>query len=111
MLNLEKMKAIESNFLKLIDVIPDAIVIVDMEGKIRYINTSTQAMFGYRADELIEKEIEILMPGRLRTKHVQHREGYSKKPATRLMGSSLDLHGRKKDGSEFSVDIMLSHFQ
>ena len=111
MLNLENVKSKENSFLKLIDIIPDAIVIVDMEGKIKHVNTSIQAMFGYRTDELIEKEIEILLPGRFRTKHVQHREGYSKKPTTRLMGSGFDLYGRKKDGTEFPVDIMLSPFQ
>ena len=108
MLNLQDIKNTESNFLKLIDIIPDAIVLVNAEGKIKHINSQIQIMFGYRADELMGKEIEILMPARLRNKHTKHREGYETKPTTRPMGSGLELYGRKKDGTEFPVDIMLS---
>lgn len=108
MLDLENIKTAKMDFLKLIEVIPDAIVIVNAEGKIKHINTYTQEMFGYRVDELIEKEVEILMPGRFRTKHVNHRVNYSKRPIRRPMGSGIDLYGRKKDGTEFSIDITIS---
>ena len=108
MLNLENIKSKESNFLKLIDIIPDAIVVVDKEGKIRHVNSQTQKMFGYDSHELVGETIEILMPARFRMKHVGHRKNYSAKPTTRLMGSGLDLYGKRKDGSELSIDIMLS---
>lgn len=106
MLNL---KSKESSFLKLIDVIPDAIIIVDSTGKIKHTNSKTEEVFGYKAEELIGNEIEILLPSRLRHKHIKHREGYSSnKPLSRPMGSGLNLLARRKDGTEFSVDIMLS---
>lgn len=108
MLNLEDTKNKESSFLKLIDIIPDAIVIVDAKGKIKHVNFQTQSMFGYRTDELIDKEVEILMPSRTRNKHTRHRESYTEKPTTRPMGSGLELYGRRKDSTEFPLDIMLS---
>lgn len=108
MLNLEDIKTKESDFIKLINVIPDAIVIVDSKGKIKHVNSKVEEIFGYSAGELLEKEVEILMPVRTRNKHVKHRENYSIKPVTRPMGSGLELFGRRKDGSEFPVDIMLS---
>src|SRR3990167_1121931 len=108
MLNLGNIKSKESGLLKLIDIIPDSIVIVGTDGKIKYVNSQTQDMFGYRTDELIGKEVEILMPARFRNRHVSHRENYTSKPTTRPMGSELKLFGRKKDNSEFPIDIMLS---
>ncbi len=105
MLNLQSK---ESNFIKLIDVIPDAIVIVGSDGKIKHTNSKTEEIFGYKAEELLGNELEILLPSRLRHKHVKHREGYSSKPVSRPMGSGLNLLARKKDGTEFPVDIMLS---
>ncbi len=108
MLDLENIKTTQADFLKLIEIIPDAIVIVGNEGKIRYINSQTTSMFGYRPDELIGETIEILLPHRFRTKHVDHRTNYSKHPVRRPMGSGIDLYGRKKDGTEFAVDITIS---
>ena len=106
--NLENIKTIQSDFLKLIEIIPDAIVIVDNEGKIRYINSQTTDTFGYRSDELIGQTIEILLPHRFKSKHVDHRINYSKHPLRRPMGSGIDLYGRRKNGTEFSVDITIS---
>ena len=108
MLNLENTKTIEADFLKLIEIIPDAIVIVNNEGKIKYINSQTTSMFGYREHELIGEAVEILLPHRFRTKHIDHRANYSKHPVRRPMGSGIDLYGRKKDGTEFSLDITIS---
>ena len=111
MLNLENVKSTESSFLKLIDIIPDAIVIVNKEGKIKYINSKTEKLFGYTNSELIDQEVEILIPMKFRQRHVKHRETYSKEPLTRPMGSGLDLLARRKDGSELPVDIMLSKIE
>ena len=108
MLNVEDVKGTESSFLKLIEVIPDAIVIVDNEGKIKYINLQTTNTFGYNSHELIGQTVEILLPHRFKSRHVDHRANYSKHPVRRPMGSGIDLYGRKKDGTEFSVDITIS---
>ena len=108
MLGIENIKITEADFLKLIEIIPDAIVIVDKEGKIKHINSQTTSMFGYREHELIGETVEILLPHRFRTKHIDHRANYSKHPVRRPMGSGIDLYGRKKDGTEFSIDITIS---
>lgn len=65
-------------------------------------------MFGYNADELIGQAVEILIPQRFAGRHIGHRTGYMTAPRTRTMGAGLELFGRRKDGSEFPVDIMLS---
>ncbi len=92
----------------LFDLIPDALLTVDQRGAIRQVNDRLTAMFGYEKTELLEQPIEILLPERIRRRHVRHRNDYQLKPATRPMGGGLDLYGRRKDGSEFPVDIMLS---
>lgn len=108
MLNLENIKTTQADFLKLIEIIPDAIVIVDNDGKIRFINSQTTNTFGYSPHELIGETVEILLPHRFKTKHIDHRANYSKHPVRRPMGSGIELYGRRKDGSEFSADITIS---
>ena len=108
MLDLENIKTTQADFLKLIEIIPDAIVIVDNEGKIRYINSQTTNTFGYNPYELIGQTVEILLPNRFKSRHVDHRVNYSKHPVRRPMGSGIDLYGRKKDGTEFALDITIS---
>jgi PAS domain S-box-containing protein len=68
-------------------------------------------MFGYKADELLGQPLEILIPERFRQNHVHHRTRYSRDPHTRPMGAGLELFGRRKDGAEFPVDIMLSPWE
>jgi protein-histidine pros-kinase len=101
-------KGKENDFLKLINIIPDAIVIVNQEGIIEYINSKTIELFGQNEAELIGKTVEVLLPNRFRLNHAMKRAEYSKTPKTRQMGSGLDLYGRRKNSSEFPVDIMLS---
>ena len=87
---------------------PDGIVIVNREGHIVQINKQGETMFGYTRDELLNQTIEILVPERFRERHVKHRNGYFAEPRVRAMGACFGLSARRKDGSEFSVDIMLS---
>ena len=87
---------------------PDALIVVDKEGKIIQVNPEVQNLFGYSINELLGKEISLLIPPRFRNEHNSKVEGYKNNPRKRRMGDGLDLHGLKKDGSEFSVDIMLS---
>jgi PAS domain S-box-containing protein len=65
-------------------------------------------MFGYTRQELVGQRIEMLMPTRFQKEHVQHRTDYMFEPRLRAMGVGLELYGRRKDGAEFPVDIMLS---
>ena len=94
-------------FEKLFEFSPDAIVVSDHEGKISEVNAQVEKFFGYSRSELLGKPIEILIPERFRQTHPGQRIDYSNQPRVRPMGAGLELYGRRKDGSEFPVDIML----
>jgi PAS domain S-box-containing protein len=93
---------------ELLETLPDATVAVDIDGTIVQINTQTQELFGYTRDELIGQKVEMLVPDRYRGQHHHHREGFTLAPKTRRMGAELDLYGRRRNGSEFPVEISLS---
>lgn len=90
---------------------PDAIFVVDAEGRMTRANSQAETLFGHKREELIGQSIEILLPERFRRGHVRHRAGYMEEPRMRKMGEGIDLYGLRKDGSEFPVDIMLSPMQ
>jgi PAS domain S-box-containing protein len=87
---------------------PDAIVIVDDNGLIMLANKQAEILFGYQREEMIEKEIELLIPDRFRQKHKVERNAYNLRPVPRTMGRGLEISARRKDGSEFPVEISLS---
>jgi PAS domain S-box-containing protein len=87
---------------------PDALIVTDAEGRIVLVNARTEALFGYRRDELLGRPVELLVPERSRERHVAQRLGYVAAPHVRPMGRGLDLHGRRKDGHEMPVEISLS---
>ncbi len=87
---------------------PDAIVVVDRSGRIGIINQLAERLFGYSRQELLGMQIEELVPQRFRQQHVGHRDDYFREPRTRPMGQGRELSGRRKDGSEFPVEISLS---
>jgi PAS domain S-box-containing protein len=89
----------------------ESIVIVDAAGRIVLVNARTEKMFGYARAELIGQLVEVLIPGRLRERHVAHRGTYMAAPRTRSMGQGLDLAGLKKDGTEFPVEVSLSYVE
>ena len=91
-----------------LEAIPDAIVAVDNDGMILQVNSQTEHLFGYRHGQLIGQTIEILVPARLRASHREHRASFAGSPRTRRMGAGLELKGRRRDGSEFDVEISLS---
>ena len=91
-----------------LETLPDAMVAVDRNGTIVQANSQTQKLFGYSRGELIGRNIDILVPERYRRQHQHHREAYGEAPKTRRMGADLDLYGRRRDGSEFPVEISLS---
>lgn len=86
---------------------PTVILIID-QGEILYANRLSEMVFGYQQDELIGKNIEMLIPKRLQFIHKRYREEYDRQPHLRLMGSDLDLVGQQKDGTEFPLDIGLN---
>jgi len=91
-----------------VEAIPDAVAAVNQQGLIVQVNSQTESLFGYSRDELIGQKIEILVPEQQRSRHGLHREQFHQQPKIRSMGSGLDLYGRRRDGSEFPVEISLS---
>ena len=91
-----------------LDAAPDAMIIIDDSGAIRFANRQVSALFGYRHADLIGRPVESLMPERFRTHHVTHRNGYNASVRVRPMGVGLQLYGQRLDGTEFPVEISLS---
>ncbi len=100
----------EEKFRNLVEYAPYGIILVNKNGRIELVNEHTEKLFGYSYDELKGKSVEILIPEDKRHKHIEHRAHYIERPVIRHMGGAqnVDLKGRKKDGSEFWVDITLS---
>ncbi len=82
---------------------------VSKEGRIIFANRRTEEMFGYCHEELIGQSLEMLLPGRFRAGHVAYRDGYFAQPRVRAMGAGMELAARRKDGTEFPIEIGLSH--
>ena len=101
-------KRSEEKFKGLLEAAPDAMVIANEKGEITLINRQTEKLFGYSKDELIGKQVEILIPVDFRNKHVSHRTQYIEAPKVRSMGAGLELFAVRKDGTQFPVEISLS---
>jgi formate hydrogenlyase transcriptional activator len=86
---------------------PDAIIASDQEGRITQANAQVERFFGYNKAELLGQSVDVVVPERFRLTHPAHRKDYSERARVRQMGIGLELYGRRKDGSEFPVDIML----
>ena len=98
-------------FSTFIDALPDAIVIVDLGGRIVEANMQAVRLFGYARTELIGELVEMLLPERFASQHVGERNRYSQSPHVRPMGTGRSLLARRKDGHEFPVEISLGPYQ
>jgi PAS domain S-box-containing protein len=104
----EALRQCRTMFEKFYEHSPDALVVVDETGKIDRVNVEAEGLFGLSRERMLGQSIEMLVPERLRERHLAHRVSYMKNPKKRPMGTDLKLFAQRADGSEFPVDIMLS---
>jgi PAS domain S-box-containing protein len=91
----------------LLDAVPAGIIVTHQDGRISYLNAEAEGLFGYSRDELINKSIDLLLPDRFSHNHAHLRQSYIDQPSTRYMGAGRDLYGKRKDNSEFPLEIGL----
>ena len=98
----------KGSFRDLLDAAPDAMIVVNSDGKIMLVNTQAEKLFGYQRNELLDQTIEILIPRQFRKQHHGHRDQFAAHPHARPMGGGVEFVALRKDGSEFPADIKLS---
>ncbi len=103
----EALRRSEARLRSLFEFSPDAILVIDEKGKITEANAQVDSFFGYSRAELLGKTVELLIPEKFRQEHPGHRKEYSAQPRVRAMGAGLELYARRRNGTEFPVDIML----
>ena len=101
-------KRLEERFRQVVELAPNAIVMIGSTGLIEMVNAQTERVFGYSRDELLGKPVEMLVPERYRPNHPGLRTSFFANPVSRPMGAGRDLYGLRKDGSEFPVEIGLN---
>ena len=97
-----------TQFEKLLEAVPDALVGVDQKGVIRFVNRQTEHLFGYDRDQLIGEHIDTLVPEPLWEVYAEHRQDYFTDPRTRSLGLDLELSGRHQDGTDLPINITMS---
>ncbi|MBN1207194.1 MAG: PAS domain S-box protein [Myxococcaceae bacterium] len=102
--------ASEARYRGLLETAPDPVVVMDRRGVLHLANDRTEQVFGYSREELIGRNVEVLIPERLRKSYQRNFEAYMLAPVVRSVGQEVSLHGRRKDGSELPVEVSLSPY-
>ncbi|MDH3678750.1 MAG: PAS domain S-box protein [Acidimicrobiia bacterium] len=98
----------EAEVWAMVDGSPDGMLLADEAGTMLFVNSQMECLFGYDRGDLLCQSVDVLLPERYRRVHAAHRTRYRAEPATRAMGTGLDLVARRRDGTEFPVEISLS---
>jgi len=107
-LDITRRKQAEEHFRLVVETAPNALIMVNAEGKIDLANGQVERVFGYTRQELVGHAVEMLIPERFRSQHPDYRIGYLRNPEARAMGAGRELFGRRKDGSEVPIEIGLN---
>lgn len=101
----------ESGFRQMLTTIAEAILMTDGSGRIVFANEMAAKMFGYTMETLMGLSVDALVPDRVREAHTRHRSEFLLEPSTRRMGANRDLVGKRKDGTEFPLEVVLGSMQ
>jgi len=107
-IDITERKRAEERFRLVVESAPNAMVLVNKEGKISLVNSQTEKLFGFSREELINRGVELLIPLRFKDKHPEYRDSFFSTPKARSMGVGRDLYAKRKDGTEFPVEIGLN---
>jgi PAS domain S-box-containing protein len=110
-IDITERKQAQDRFRLVVEASPNGVVVVDAQGHILLVNARAEKLFGYGRDELIGQCVELLVPERFRGEHPAHRAGFHAAPAARAMDAGRELFARRKDGTEFPVEIGISPIQ
>jgi len=91
-----------------VEALPDALLIVNEDGLITLANAQAELIFNYHRDQMVGQTVEMLLPDRFRNGHLGHRVSYFFEPRVRAMGDFREIMGRRRDGKEVAVEIMLA---
>jgi PAS domain S-box-containing protein len=106
--DISERKRLEERFRRVVEAAPNAMVMINGDGRIEMVNTQAERVFGYERAELLGQPVEILVPERFRGRHPDLRKSFFTDPRSRPMGVGRDLFGLRRDGSEFPVEIGLN---
>jgi PAS domain S-box-containing protein len=110
-IDITERKQAQDRFRLVVEASPNGIVLVDAQGHIVLVNARAEKLFGYRREELVGRSIELLVPERFRGEHLAHRAGFPAAPSARALGGGRELFARRKDGTEFPVEIGINPIQ
>ncbi|MFC5699104.1 response regulator [Pseudomonas sp. GCM10022186] len=108
LVDLQARKSAEERFRLVVEASPNAIVLVDIRGRITMVNRQTEQLFGYTRQQMLDAPVEMLLPDALRDAHAELREGFQRKPEQRRMGSNRELFGQHRDGQMIPLEVGLS---